>query len=277
VEPSAIRMTVASLNIRGVPVTGSRLAARCQAIAAEFDASEADVVCLQEVLTYYHLRLLSKGLPSFRHVLFRRSALGPAGGVVTFSRLPAAGVRYQRFPRTLPAGVPPRAGVTALLKGMLVTELACGARVVNVHPVANSDGDWSPGNRFGRLQRQQLRAISRLLRGLSGDFPVIACGDFNVARDSDLWREFVSACGLADAFAGQCPPTFRAEYLAPGQVPRCIDFILVSDGITVTDPRVILDGKHNLPGGEGHLSDHVGLSARLRADPGAGATRPRRD
>jgi hypothetical protein len=86
----------------------------------------------------------------------------------------------------------------------------------------------------------------------------------------------MSACGLADAFAGQCPPTFRAEYLGPGRVPRCIDFILVSDAIVATDPPVILDGNHDLPGGEGYLSDHVGLSARLRADPGAGATGPRR-
>jgi sphingomyelin phosphodiesterase 2 len=261
-------MTIASFNIRGVPVTGSQLAARCRAIAAEFDASDADIVCLQEVLTFYHLRLLSNGMPSFRHVLFRWSPLGPSGGMVTFSRLPAMGVRYQMFPLSPPGAVPPWAAVTALLKGMLVTELASGIRIVNVHPVANRDGDWSPGNRFGRLQRRQLDSLGRLAHGLSDGFAVIACGDFNVASDSDLWRQFMSACGLVDVFAGQCPPTFRAEYLAPGKVPRCIDFILVSDRVTAMDPRVILDGKRGLPGGEGYLSDHVGLSARLRVELG---------
>jgi hypothetical protein len=37
--------TVASLNIRGVPLTGSRLAARCHAIGTFFEASDVDVVC----------------------------------------------------------------------------------------------------------------------------------------------------------------------------------------------------------------------------------------
>jgi hypothetical protein len=36
-------VTVASLNIRGVPLTGSRLTARCQAIGAFFEAGDADV------------------------------------------------------------------------------------------------------------------------------------------------------------------------------------------------------------------------------------------
>jgi len=40
--------------------------------------------------------------------------------------------------------------------------------------------------------------------------------------------EFVTEAGLADAFTGNCPATFRAEYL---------------------------------PGGPGYVSDHVGLRA----------------
>jgi hypothetical protein len=90
-------VTVASLNIRGVPLTGSRLTARCQAIGAFFEGSGADVVCFQEVHTYYHLRQLARQMPSFRYASFRRTLPGPAGDVVTFSRLPMSATAYHGF------------------------------------------------------------------------------------------------------------------------------------------------------------------------------------
>jgi hypothetical protein len=33
----------------------------------------------------------------------------------------------------------------------------------------------------------------------------VVCGDFNVARESSLFGEFMAATGLADAFEGACP------------------------------------------------------------------------
>ena len=44
-------LTIASLNTRGIPLTGSQLAERYAAIGAGFDAGNADVVCCQEVFT----------------------------------------------------------------------------------------------------------------------------------------------------------------------------------------------------------------------------------
>ena len=87
-------VTVASLNIRGVPLTGSRLAARCHAIGTFFEASDVDVVCLQEVHTYAHLALLARRMRSFPHVSFRRARPGPAGDVVTFSRIPVSSTAF---------------------------------------------------------------------------------------------------------------------------------------------------------------------------------------
>lgn len=231
------------------------------------EASDAGVVCFQEALTYYHLRLLTERMPSFRHVLYKRTLAGPAGGVVIFSRLPADSVWYRRFPLSMPDGVPMQTAITSLLKGMLVTRLACGTCVVNVHTVANIDGDWSPDNRFAGFQRRQLNAVANLARGVARDHPVVVCGDCNVSRDSGLWREFIAKSGLSDAFKGQCPPTFRAEYLPPSRIPQCIDFILASDRVATTESRVILEGRHQLPLGPGYLSDHVGLSARTEIVP----------
>ncbi len=81
-------VTIASLNTRGIPLTGSQLAERYAAIGAGFDAGDADVVCCQEVFTYWQLRLLVRRMRSFRQVSWGPGPFGPYGGLVTFSRRP---------------------------------------------------------------------------------------------------------------------------------------------------------------------------------------------
>jgi sphingomyelin phosphodiesterase 2 len=256
-------VTVASLNIRGVPLTGSRLMARCQAIGAFFEASDADVVCFQEVVTYFHLRQLARQMPSFRYASFRRTLPGPAGDVVTFSRLPLSATAYHGFgaPPHAP-GIPSRTRLRAWMKGALVTRLTDPAiSVVNTHPVANTDGDWSPANRFSPVHRAQLGALARVVRSVP--VPAVVCGDFNVDRDSVLFGEFIASTALDDAFKGSCPATFRADYLPAGAMPHCIDFILTAGKIKAEGTEVLFTGRQVLRGGPGYVSDHLGLLARL--------------
>jgi sphingomyelin phosphodiesterase 2 len=260
-------LTVVTLNTRGVPVTGSRLAARYQAIAEALEVSGADVVAFQEVLTYWHLRLLARRMRSFRHVAYRSSAAGPAGGLVTFSRLPVSGRAYHGFgfPAKAP-GVSWAARARGSLKGVLVTRLPVpGVCVVNTHPVPNRDGDWSPANRFFPLHQAQLGVVASVARGTAA--PAVVCGDFNVDRDSVLLRGFLSQTGLSDAFRGQCPATFHAEYLDPPHFAHCIDFILISPQIRAGATRVLFGDKQLLHGRREYLSDHVGLYARLLQVP----------
>jgi sphingomyelin phosphodiesterase 2 len=261
-------VTVASLNIRGVPLTGSRLTARCQAIGAFFEAGDADVVCFQEVCTYYHLRQLARHMPSFRFAGFRAALPGPAGDVVTFSRLPMSATAYHGFgPSRRAPGIGPLIRLRARMKGALVTRLADPAiSVVNTHPVANTDGDWSPSNRFSPVHRAQLAAVARVVRNIP--VPAVVCGDFNVDRDSALFGEFIAGSGLDDAFEGGCPATFRAEYLPAGETPHCIDFILTAGEIKAEAAEVLFEDRQILRGGTGYVSDHLGLLARLNC-PGA--------
>ena len=266
-EAQAARVTVVLLNTRGVPVIGSRLAGRYAAIAAAVDAGDADVACFQEVFSWWHLRLLARRMRSFRQVSFRPSLAGPAGGLVTFSRLPVSSTVYRGF------GMPPRAhGISrstrfrAALKGALVTQLARpGLSIVNTHPVANRDGDWSAAGRFYPLHRAQLDALTTVVRGVPA--PLVVCGDFNLDRGSALFDRFAAGAGLADAFEGSCPATFRAEYLPAGETPHCIDFILTGDGVKAEAATVMFAGPEPLPGGPGYVSDHVGLSASLFLAP----------
>ena len=253
---------VASLNIRGVPLTGSRLSARCRAIAAFFEASDADVVCFQEVLTYGHLALLTRRMRSFQYVSFRRTLPGPAGDVVTFSRLPVASTVFQGF-GPVAARIPGLARLRAGMKGALVTRLAQpGVSVINTHPLANTDGDWSEANRFFPAHQAQLAALGRAVASVPA--PVVVCGDFNIDRDSALFSDFMSGTALQDAFDGTCPPTFRAEYLPPDARPRCIDFILAGGEVKASSAEVLFTGQQVLRGDPGYISDHLGLFARLR-------------
>lgn len=157
------QVTVVSLNTRGVPVVGTHLARRYSVIAAALDAGDVDVACFQEVFTWWHLRLLARPMRSFGYVSCWPSLPGPAGGLVTFSRRPVSGTIYRGF------GIPPRADrisratrFRAGMKGALVSRLACpGLCIVNTHPVANRDGDWSRASRFYPLHRAQLDALTR--------------------------------------------------------------------------------------------------------------------
>lgn len=260
-------LTVVSLNTRGIPVPGSYLARRYALIGAELNAGDADVACLQEVFTYWQLRLLTRRMRSFRHVCYRPSLAGPAGGLVTFSRLPVSGTTYRGF------GLPPRArGISrvtrfsARMKGALVTRVErWGLCVVNTHPIANKDGDWSQAGRFYPLHRVQLDALARAVR--AAGLPAVVCGDFNIDRDSSLFGDFVQGTGLADAFEGGCPATFRAEYLPPGKTSCCIDFILTTAGVRTRAATVLFTDDVPLPGGPGSVSDHIGLRATLFLAP----------
>ena len=91
----------------------------------------------------------------------------------------------------------------------------------------------------------------------------MVCGDFNIDRDSALFGRFIADTALDDAFEGNCPPTFRGEYLPAGARPRCIDFILTAGEIKAETVEVLFTGEQMLRGGAGYVSDHVGLLAQL--------------
>ena len=213
-EGLAARLTVVSLNTRGVPVIGSHLAGRYAVIGAALEAGDA------------------RRMGSFRYVSWRPSPTGPAGGLVTFSRLPISSTVYRGL------GLPPRApGISgaarwrAALKGVLVTRLArLELCVLNTHPVANRDGDWSRAGRFYPLHRAQLATLARTVRGVG--VPVVVCGDFNVDRDSSLLGEFMAETGLTDTFAGIAAghvPAFIAAELIGGAAASLVFAWLLDD------------------------------------------------
>jgi endonuclease/exonuclease/phosphatase (EEP) superfamily protein YafD len=132
---------------------------------------------------------------------------------------------------------------------------------VNTHLLANVDGDWSESNRFHPVHQGQLAALAQTIGSLTG--PSIISGDFNIARESSLLTEFLASNQLVDAFDGECPPTFRAEYLRDGSTPHCIDLILSTGSpITIESATVLFTDRQPMPHGDGYVSDHLGLCIR---------------
>jgi endonuclease/exonuclease/phosphatase family metal-dependent hydrolase len=274
-------VTIATLNTLGIRIVKSRLPSRYKLIAAGLEAGEADVVCVQEIATYWHLRQLRRRMPSFKHVSYQQGRLGPAGALVTFSRLPVASVEYHRIGPAPGAPdislLPLRNRLTAALRGALVTRLAGsgspadGLAVVNTHTTSNKDGDWSRDNRHYPVHRAQLAAIAAVMRGIHG--PAVLCGDFNIPREDALMAGFLADSGLSDAFGGSCPPTIRTEYLPPGATAYCVDFIVTGPGVRAESPGLLFADRHPALPAPGYLSDHIGLTATLSVGPASPATR----
>jgi endonuclease/exonuclease/phosphatase family metal-dependent hydrolase len=263
-------LTIVTMNVRGVPFSRPSPALRAAQIGHAIEGMAADVVNLQEVHSYRMLHALRARMPSLRFMAMKRGLFGPAGGLVTLTRHPIETPTFHslfRLNRRLRSSTLP--ALTLGGKGMLVTRLAGQSMVlVNVHLSPNKDGDWSRDNRFWPVHQAQLRVLARLIAtpAISEADLAIICGDFNIAKDSDLIDGFMSQTGVHDAFEGDLAPTFHLEFLEAGRRPHCIDYILIggsgdskvaSAEQVMTEKVVLADGTETFP------SDHVGLCAKL--------------
>jgi endonuclease/exonuclease/phosphatase family metal-dependent hydrolase len=275
--PAAIHLM--SLNVCGLPSPLPSLAERASHFCRWIDESDVDVVNLQEVWGRRTLKVIRAHLPSFAFVAWRHGVSGqPAGGLVTFSRLPVGAVSYTSFRGARPTaggvGFRARCAVNSLLQGVLTVELAgLGAVVANTHLTANKDGDWSAGNRYHALQRAQLGMLHTVLRqaGAVGNRLMLVTGDFNIASDAPLYPLIIDGGAWRDPFAATDPVTYHAEFLPPGSPAHRIDYLLVSGDAArfpVIDNGLLFAEPLTLPAGRRmYLSDHVALTARIGLPP----------
>ena len=274
------RVVVATLNVNGLP--SFRQNARAKALllpyrirhvelCRQLEASDIDVLNLQEVFTHRDRRLFERYLPSFKYAVWEVSVLGPKGALVTLSRLPLKKVRYESFYSVTKqvdrSNLPALSLVKSALKGVLVSKLeSTPLTIFNAHPLANDDWDWSSDNRFHGLQEAQLGKLGVLIReaGYEKEGAVALACDLNVAKDSQLFRTFIANCNLEDAFLGDQAPTFLAAFLESGQHAPSIDVILASDGVVTTKSRKLFEGTADADQYEGvYLTDHVGQATTL--------------
>jgi sphingomyelin phosphodiesterase 2 len=235
------QLSILSFNISLAPFLW-RPYSRIAAFSKEAVVTNADVINLQEVHTYDTLWLLRKRLRHLPYLAFKPGLFGPKAGLVTFSKRPIELVSFNAL---------------SSHKGVLISRLESRVTINNVHLLANTDGDWSPGNRFYALQKEQLAQLNNILTEQTGD--VVLTGDFNVARTSDLYDEFVKSGGWIDTAGSDTAPTFHKEFLPKGREPQRIDYVFVKGSLgpgeslrVFTEP---IEGRY--------LSNHIGLSVKL--------------
>lgn len=284
-------LALASLNIAGPLRPGpTRLLPfdlRAAEICRFLDASDMDVVLLQEVWRPRYLAAIRRLLPSYEFAAWKRGAAGQlAGGLATLSRVPLSMNRYTSFrrARVLTGNLAFRTEqrTRSMIQGVLTSQLpTVGAVVGNVHLVSNRDGDWSPGNRCETVQREQLTIMHAALArsrerssaaGTAGSGGLaIVGGDFNLAADGSLYSRITDDGGWRDPFvdrSGRTSPavTFRHEYLPPGATTHRIDYLLVAGhprhaildhGLLFEDPVRFPDNRIS------HVSDHLGVHCRV--------------
>jgi endonuclease/exonuclease/phosphatase family metal-dependent hydrolase len=95
---------------------------------------------------------------------------------------------------------------------------------------------------------------------------MILSGDFNLAKDCDLYEYFFQQGKWLDPFRDDVSPTFHAEFLSTGRRPRRIDYIFAkgSSAPSVLEAHVMFDQRATLDNkAQTYLSNHKGLYAKL--------------
>lgn len=205
-------LTVVIHNVFGLRVGDLR--ERITRICVGIRSQRPDVVMLQEVHTWHCLKLILALLPELRdNVAYVPGRLGPAGGLVILASRPVEEIEFEAFSRRIwHIG-------RGFHKGVLSCRVA-GIRLVNFHLSSNPKGKWTKPNWRLRAQRKQLVKLIEILNGFDGE-RLIAGGDSNFDRSTELYRELITGAGLIDPFDDT--PTLMG---ADDQL-WCVDFILV--------------------------------------------------
>lgn len=246
-HPADIR--VATFNVSGLAFPPF-LKLRMQAIAEYFNASDIDVLLLQEVHSRSSLRIFKRYLTAFPHGAYTHSFFGPAAGLVIFSRLPLTKPQFYRVTR-------------GSQKGILVSSIDGIGTIANVHLSADKDGVWTHESRYYKKQRAQLNDVISVVQRIHG--PFVIGGDFNVASMSELYQHFVTGSHLQDTTQGVGEPTFHGEFLPKHRIPQRIDYIFMRGFQTTGTQRHFAEKSLLHNGANAYVSSHCALSATLRA------------
>lgn len=261
--------TIATLNTFGAQAPTRTFFYTYKKIGEIFNSSAVTVLHVQEVLTYFHLALLKRYiLHTFPYCTYYPSFVGPRGGLVTFSRVPLELVDFPIFSNR--GYIFDISAIDIfLLKGILIAKIPhAPIYIMNTHFTANFLYDWKVQNKYTRIIGSQIGEFHRYLNNYAfDDSVIIAAGDFNIAKNSRMYRHLINFPNLADVFSTDNTPTFHAEYLPQNIVPFRIDYIFVigkRDRYVIEAKTHIAREKQTVGNGESvYISDHIGLQLSI--------------
>jgi endonuclease/exonuclease/phosphatase family metal-dependent hydrolase len=258
------KISLATFNLKGSPILEKDTYKRIKTLGISLNKKDIDIINLQEVFTYYHLCLLRRKMINFPYCVFEGFIFGPKGGLVTFSKIPIQKSSFVSYPN------PKIVKRMFLGKGMLINKIENSAiYVLNTHLTANRDNDWSKTNRFYPTHISQIERLKKVIENINSFKFLIVSGDFNISKNSDLYKKVINKMQLEDVFEEYNFPTFHQEFMSKGEKSNRIDYILIktkkrwsstSKGHLFTKAQIA----RNI--NKGFLSDHIGLQALLNLE-----------
>ena len=261
-----MKFSLISLNTLGTPFFAPRITKRYKKIASLLNTSNATVICLQEIPTYYHLSLFRRALTNYPHVCYQKFLYGPKGGLVIFSKLPLENCAFHEF-NTL-GKLTNIAFYTRLLRnGILSCQIKdTKTTILTTHLLCDFHFEKAPGNKLYPIVQKQVEDVIDRVKELEKKGQLFLCGDFNIKKHSLLYKQILKETKVTDVFADRDKATY-----APSRVPykffvakdAQIDYLFYSGSkrnITLTKKDFVLEKEEKLTNGKpSFLSDHIGL------------------
>jgi endonuclease/exonuclease/phosphatase family metal-dependent hydrolase len=266
------KLSLLTFNTLGTPLFAPYITKRYRKTAQLINESDADIVFLQEIFTYYHFYLFQKKLTKFPYAIYQKNFYGPLGGLVIFSKIPLTDPAFKTFSFPKKAVVP---WYTRVMRhGILSAKVKnVPVRVATTHLSSDNVHDLTPKNTLYNLIKSQSEETAAWVNQYSSqEESLVLAGDFNIAKNSQLYQDLLVAAKITDAYAKADTPTYfpdRVSYFYQAPKDRC-DFIFYKNGkkklkIQTTDHQFV--ERELLSNGDlSYLSDHIGLHCILEVN-----------
>ena len=264
------RISILTFNTLGTPFFAPDISKRFRRTAHLINIGDYDIVCLQELFTYYHFYTFKSILKNFPYAVYQKTSFGPRGGLAIFSKVPLVNPQY--FSYTNPKNVFIPIYDKVVRHGILSAQLEnTNIKIVTTHLSSDTTHVLTPENKLYPLISVQAKELADFIHKNKSFSSIIAL-DFNIAKHSVLYEKFLKETSVSDVFDKDEVPTYypdRVSYFYQSPQSR-IDFIFVKSvhknfKIIKTDTAFV--EKETLANGKkSFLSDHIGLHCILEVN-----------
>jgi endonuclease/exonuclease/phosphatase family metal-dependent hydrolase len=266
------KLSIVTLNTLGTPFFAPDITKRYKKIANLISNENYDIVCLQEIFTYYHLFIFKNILKKFPFVAFQKNLFGPRGGLVIFSKQKLINTHFFTFSYPKGASVP--FYVWLARQGIFSAEIeGTSLKIITTHLSSDETSYLTPQNKLYSLIKNELQETATLVNsGREKSHSLIITGDFNIAKNNGLYKQFMRDTKVIDVFEKKESPTYnpdRLPYFYNAPKSR-IDYIFIkttNKKIKVLNMDTVFSEQEKLSNGKkSFLSDHIGLHCILEVN-----------
>ena len=261
-----MKFSLLTFNTQGTPLYSPYIRERYKKFSGMINKTNPDIICFQEISTYYNLFLLKKYL-KYPYFYFKPFLHAPKGGLVIASKIPLVDIAFVDYKTNLPVR-----GVSfwshVIRNGMLTARIKdTSTTIVNTHTFSDFEFEWSTTNKLYRFVKTQIEQLATQINKLSdNEQSIIMVGDLNSKKNSTLYKYLLHTTKMIDIFGDTSSPTYykdRLDYKFRGKTSERIDHVLLKSNknkIKTTSRSHLFNDQERLANKKNsYLSDHIGL------------------